>query len=221
MIIAIVAAALALAAQPALPDWNERQVLKLVTDSPWAQRMTVPLRWKKQERRALLPREIPGADPVHERTGGGLGPLGGIGAPPKDHLPHKADLILRWASALPVRQAKAIYTKNPAGIAEFGNQRTLEIFGLPAEIAHLGAESVEALALSNIVLRTKSGKTIKPNGADARVHGSGLTLFVHFPKSEPLTKDDSFIQIDGDMQIFRFTARFLLKNMEYSGALEL
>lgn len=217
----MIAAALALGAQTVLPDWNERQVLKTVTDSPWARRLTVPLTWKKQERRALLPREIPGADPVHERTGGGLGPLGGIGAPPKDHLPHKADIIVRWASALPVRQAKAIYTKNPSLAGQFGADYTVEIFGLPAEMAHLGPESVEAVAQTGLVLRTKSGKTLRPRGAEARVTGTALTIFVHFPKKEPLQISDEFIQLDVDLQIFRFTERFLLKKMEYGGGLEI
>lgn len=217
----IIVGALALCAQTELPDWNERQVLKTVTDSPWARRLTVPLTWKKQERRALLPREIPGADPVHERTGGGLGPLGGIGAPPKDHLPHKADIIVRWASALPVRQAKAIYTKNRSLAGEFGGDYTLEIFGLPAEMAHQGPESVEAVAQTGLVLRTKSGKTLRPRAAEARVLGTSLTIFVHFPKKEPLEIRDEFIQLDGDLQIFRFTERFLLRKMEYGGRLEL
>lgn len=215
------AAVLAIAAAPPLPKWNERQVMKTVTDSPWAHRSTVPLTWRKDKERPITHRDIPGADPVRERTGGGLGPLGGIGAPPKDTLPHKADLILRWASALPVRQAKAIFTKKDSHLAEFGAHYTIEIFGLPAEIAHMGVESVEAIAMSGVVLRTKSGRTLKPSGAEARLQGASLTLFVHFPRKEPLRLDDEFIQIDGDLQVVRFSERFLLKKMEYGGNLEI
>jgi hypothetical protein len=210
-----------LLAQAPLPDWNERQVLRTVTDSPWARRAEVRLTWRKEGPRIAMPRDIPGADPVRERTGGGLGPLGGIGAPPKDKLPYKAELIFRWASALPVRQAKAIFTKSQKPLGEFGDGYTFEIFGMPAEIAHMGAESVEALAQEYIVLRTKSGRLLKPNGAEARILGTSLNLFVHFPRTEPLTAADEFIQIDGDLQVFRFSERFLLKKMEYGGKLEL
>jgi hypothetical protein len=207
-------------AQSPLPGWSEREVLRVVTDSPWAKRSTVPIKWKKEQRRELLPRDIPGADPVYERTRSG-GPLGGIGAPPKDHLPNKADLILRWASALPVRQAKAIYTKKHEQLEEFGRHYTLEIYGIPSEVAHLGAASVEGVAVSGIVLRTKSGRMVKPVSADARVQGTSLTLYVHFPRTEALSAEDDFIQVDGDMQVFRFTERFLLKKMEYQGRLEM
>jgi len=213
--------AAALAGAQGLPGWGEREVLRVVTDSPWAKRVTAPMKWKKQERRALLPREIPGADPVHERTGGGLGPLGGIGAPPKDQLPHKADLILRWASALPVRQAKAIYTKKIEQLGEFGQYYTLEIHGVPAEVAHLGTENVEAVAMGGVVMRTKKGRVLKPVGADARVQGTSMVIYVHFPKTEPLSAEEEFVQVDADLQVFGFAERFLLKKMEYQGRLEM
>lgn len=204
-----------------LPDWSEREVVRVVTDSPWARRVTVPMRWKKQERRALLPREIPGADPVHERTGSGLGPLGGIGAPPKDHLPNKAELIIRWASALPVRQAKTLFTKKVEMLNEFGKDYTLEIFGVPSELAHLGAENVESVAMGGVVLRTKGGRVIKPRGAKVIIAGEQLTIFVHFPRGEALELEDDFVQVDGDFQIFGFAQRFALKKMVLAGKLEI
>ncbi len=220
-VLLFLAAAAALAAQPPLPKWSEKQVIRTVTNSPWAHRLTVPLTWRKDQPRVATHRDIPGADPVRERTGSGLGPLGGIGAPPKDTLPHKADLIVRWASALPVRQAKAVYTKKPESVDEFGAYYTLEIFGLPAEIAHLGPENVQAIAMGGAVLRTKSGRTLKPAAADVRIGGTSATVFIHFPRREPLAVRDEFIQIDVDLQILRFAERFLLKKLEYQGQLEL
>jgi len=80
--------------------------MRLLTDSPWAKQKTIRFTWTKPEDRPISYKDIPGADPNPTVKGGS--PVGGIGAP-KSKLPDKADIIIRWVSALPERHAKALY----------------------------------------------------------------------------------------------------------------
>lgn len=214
------------------PDWSDDAVIELVTDSPWAKPASVKLNWYKQERRPFNPMEVPGVNRSPTAQPGmiqGGSPLGGIGAP-KPKFPGDADLLIRWASALPIRQAKALYRqrdeKLPAGkaidlIAARGGGYVLEIHGVPAEIAHQGPETVADLARQAIFLKTSSGRRLTPIKAEAKVNALTLTIFVTFSDSEPLKVSDGEVEVGGDMQIFKFQKRFSLKPMVYHGHLEI
>src|SRR5689334_4918527 len=84
------------------PHWDDDTVLRMLTDSPWARPKSVRIQWRKRDPRDITYKDIPGADrgnPIPTNVGS---PVGGIGAGvPKSHLPDRADLIVRWASALP------------------------------------------------------------------------------------------------------------------------
>ncbi len=214
------------------PDWSNDAVIDLVTDSPWAKPETVKLNWYKQERRPFNPMEVPGVNRSPTAQPGmiqGGSPLGGIGAP-KPKFPSDADLLIRWASALPIRQAKALYRqrdeKLSAGkaidlIAARGGGYVLEIHGVPAEVAHQGPETVADLARQAISLKTGSGRRLTPIKAEAKVNALTLTIFVTFSDSEPLKVSDGEVEVGGDMQIFKFQKRFPLKPMVYNGHLEI
>ena len=90
------------------PNWSEDSVLRLLTDSPWAKPKSIHFTWTKREDQPISYKDIPGADPNPTIKGGS--PVGGIGAP-KSKLPDKADIIIRWVSALPERHAKALRSR--------------------------------------------------------------------------------------------------------------
>lgn len=209
------------------PDWSDETVLKLLTDSPWAKPRTVPFTWHKPEEKPFSYKDVPGADPSRAAPVGS--PVGGIGGKLKTHLPDKGDILVRWASALPVGHAKALYQqrdeKLPASklnslIPTPGDTYILEIFGLPVEMAHLGAGSIELLARQNITLRTKSGRLLRPVRAETKV-GGNVTILVHFARSSPIQASDQEVEVSGDLQIFRFKERFRLSEMRYQDRLEI
>ncbi|MBL8230021.1 MAG: hypothetical protein JNL98_16150 [Bryobacterales bacterium] len=209
------------------PDWSDETVLRLLTDSPWAKPRTVAFTWHKPEQKPFTYKDVPGADPSKAAPPGS--PVGGIGGKIKTHLPDKGDILIRWASALPVGHAKALYQlrdeKLPASrlnglIPTPGDTYILEIFGLPVEMAHLGAGSLELLARQNVTLRTKSGRLLKPVKAEARV-GANVTLLIHFSKENPLQAKDQEVECEGDLQIFRFREKFRLGEMRYQDRLEI
>ncbi|MBI5084818.1 MAG: hypothetical protein HZB13_09510 [Acidobacteria bacterium] len=213
--------------KPPFPNWSDSTIARVVTDSPWAKRRTVPLEWRKREERPFSPSDVPGTGPNANKPFGS--PVGGIGVP-RTSLPYTADILIRWASALPVRQAKALYRQrdgklDPSKIEELTgppeSDYVLEIYGVPAEVAHRGTGSIEALAVASVTMRTARGRVIKPGSAEAKLTGSTLTILVHFPRTVALERKDEEIECRGDFQIFRFAERFKLSSMMYLGRLEL
>lgn len=213
--------------KPPFPDWRDSTVLKLLTDSPWARPFKVRLQWSDPRDQPISYKDVPGADQSPTRKSGS--PIGGIGVP-KIKLPLDADLLLRWASALPVRQAAALYkqrdSKLPAAkinelVGVPAADYVLELRGVPSEIAHSGAESVEMIARQSCRLRTASGRTLKPVSARVNIQGSTMTVYVHFPRSEPIETADRDVEFLGDFQIFEVRQRFRLSSMTYLGRLDL
>lgn len=211
------------------PNWKEDTVLRLLTDSPWANARTVKLEWRKPEDMPPVTyKDVPGAD--HSRQIPVGSPVGGIGGKVRETLPDRADVIFRWASALPVRHAKALYQlrdeKLPPGrlnalIGAPDTDYVLEVFGLPVVMAHRGTGSIESIFRQGTTLRTKSGRILRPVKTEAVVSANEMTVRIHFSRANPLTLKDGEIEISGDAQVMGFKERFKLSAMQYQGHLEL
>jgi hypothetical protein len=213
--------------KPPFPEWKDSTVLWVLTKSPWVKATEVPLRWTKREEQPISYKDVPGVDRSPDKNYGS--PIGGIGVP-KLKYPTEADLLLRWASALPVRQAAALYKQRDGKLSESKinelvgapeGDYILELRGVPSEIAHSGAESVEAIARQSCLLRTSTGRVLRPSGARVNIQGAKLTIYIHFPKTEPLSPADREVEFSGDFQIFQVRERFRLSAMSYLGRLEL
>lgn len=209
-------------------NWNERQVLRMLTDSPWAHRRRVRLEWYRREPAPPRAEDIPGATgPNMQRPGGG-NPIGGIGVP-RTSLPLEADLIIRWSSALPVRQARALYlyrsqqsqvrTLNEL-LEDEPEHAILEIHGLPAQMAHKGAGSVELAAMQGVRLRGARGRTLAPVKARADLAGLTLDLYLYFDR-RAVPQLGADVEVVADLQVAKFRERFRLSEMMYGGRLEI
>jgi len=213
--------------KPAFPEWRDQTVLRLITDSPWAKVSKVKLEWTKRGEQTITYKDVPGADHSPNKPFGS--PVGGIGAP-RLKYPTQAEILIRWASALPVRQAAALYkqregkldaTKLNELVGVPSPDYILEVRGVPSEIAHMGAESVEQIARQSTFLRTAAGRVLKPVRAQVTLQGATLTLLVHFPRTEPIRAEERDVEFLGNLQIFEFKERFKLSSMTYLGHLEL
>lgn len=207
--------------------WSQGEAYKVLTDSPWAHRQKVRLTWTRKEERRFTYQDVPGTTPSPTHTG--LGPLGGIGAG-KPKFNDQADLIFRWASALPVRQATAIFrmkdeklepSKLNGLIPQPDDDYVLEVFGIPVELAHMGAEAVESFAVRSVTLTTGQGRTVKANSAKVTLQPETLSLRIHFPRNPPLDPADKDIECHGDLQVLSFHVKFKLSSMRYQNRLEL
>lgn len=209
------------------PNWSDDDVVRMVSASPWAKAKSVTLKWVKDDQRRITYKDIPGNDNSPTVKGGS--PVGGIGVP-RDHLPERATFLVRWASALPVRQAKALYKQRDekldgARLNELvGTPETdyvLEIYGVPAEIAHLGTGSVELIVSRSAFLRTRTGKKIRASRVEAKLHATSLTIMVYFPRTTPIELSDGELECYADVQIFEVKETFKLGSMMYLNHLEL
>ncbi len=213
-------------ALPAADDWtrwSDKKVLQILTDSPWAHRRRVRLEWWRREEAPPRAEEMPGATGPNMRRPGGANPIGGIGVP-RTSLPLEADLIVRWSSALPVRQARALYLhRGQTGATRTLNElledqpehAVLEIHGLPAQIAHKGAASVELAAMQGVRLRLPRGRTLAPLKARADLTGLTLDLYLHFDRQALAAAGE--IEVEADLQVARVRARFRAREMMYGG----
>lgn len=215
----------------AFPDWNDDTVRKVLTNSAWSRGRTVRLEWTKRDPGKVNLRDIPGALHQPANVNQGAGPLGGIGRGKVASLPDRADILVRWVGALPVRQATALYRMrdeklDPGKLNELigtpEKHAVVEIFGLPAGIAHQGTTVVEDIAMRSATLRIgNSGTPMKAVKVEARLQGDGLTIRVHFERTPELMQARGDIEFVVDMQIFEVREWFRTGNMLYRGALEL
>lgn len=219
----------------AFPNWSEDSVFQLLVDSPWARPRAVKMMWygKKEAASHVTYKDVPGTQPgLPSSTGPGGSPVGGIGTGKiRNKLPETADLIFRWSSALPVRQAKALYKVREqkgqlakAGDlveARAGSGYALEIFGIPTVAAHAGTEAISALLTRSAIIRTKAGRVIRAARTNTELAGDILISTISFPRDEPLTVEEKEIEVSGDVQIFEFNERFRLKEMRYLDSLEI
>ncbi len=212
------------------PEWNDQTVLRLLTQSPWSHPRNVKFEWHKRDRTKVDLSEIPGTSgPGSGPMIKGGSPVGGIGVP-KMSLPPDADILIRWNSALPIRQATALYKirdekRDPSSlnalIGAAGDDYALEIFGLPAVIAHQGTGTLEVLATQGITLRSPSGRKISPARAVAKLTGLTVNLTVFFPRTAAIDIRERYLDVDVEFQVFHFTERFSLRDMAYLGHLEM
>lgn len=228
LLLAWIPAALRGAAAEDWSRWNDRKVLQILTDSPWAHRRRVRLEWFRRDPEPPRAEQMPGATGPNMRRPDGGNPIGGIGVP-RTSLPLEADLIIRWASALPVRQARALYIhrshaasgRTLAELLEDDPEHAiLEIHGLPAQIAHKGAGAVELAAMQGVRLRVGRGAVLAPVKTRADVTGLTLDLYAHFDRAS-LSPPRGEIEVAVDLQIARFRERFRPSRMVHEGRFEI
>lgn len=86
-------------------QWDEKDVRKILSDSPWSKIVQVPAAWKTGGDSAGVPDPATAsASQEHSPNGGIMGDRGG-GAPPAAPQVPQATFVVRWVSARTVREA--------------------------------------------------------------------------------------------------------------------
>ncbi|MCX6605633.1 MAG: hypothetical protein NTV52_18845 [Acidobacteria bacterium] len=226
-------ASLALAAEfpeKAFPDWSDDTVRKVLTDSAWSRGKTVKLEWVKRDPGNINLRDIPGALHAPANANQSLGPLGGIGRGKKESLPNKADILIRWPGSLPLRQATALYRireeKLDAGklnelIGAPETYAVVELFGVPAEIAHQGTSVIEDIVLRSATLQFGNAKPIRPVKVEAKLQALTMNVRILFARTPEFSAKSGDIEIYADLQIFSVREKFRLSQMQYRGRAEI
>jgi hypothetical protein len=200
-------------------DWTDKEVQKIRENSPWAKEFNIAI-------------PSAGGDPAG--ASGGKGGKGGqnspVGGPDAGAVGSGVNLVIRWQSALPVKEAnvKMKYKAEAATSAEAKQLLdaaepvyVLVIEGIGRGLVRGDTEQAKQEMMAQTALIVKGREPIKP--VDFRLAGGQgkATAVFAFPKSTPITLDDKEVEFDCKVGTFSVKQKFQLKAMVFNGKLEL
>lgn len=212
-------------------EWNEKDIVKIMTDSPWSKKVSVTLPDSGRGPSTAAPGAGGGkgggrSGPQGTKESGGGDP--GIDGASGGGVPD-TQLFVRWRTALAINEALA---KNKYG-AEAGTspdaKKMLEpepkyyviwIAGLPASMRPRDdAAKQQVIKQSTLSLKDKS----PIEAADVQYAGQGRAsdFFFVFPKTTVLTTDDKEVEFATKLGKVAIKTKFRLKDMEINGKLDL
>ena len=196
-------------------DWSDKEAEKMLTDSPWASLIAIPL-----PNRGPVPTDDGGGG---GRGGGGRG--GGGGGEGFGPAAQRVRITISWRSAIPLKQATARQQVGKGGtIAADGQEAlareeaayTIVIQGLPPQYARSGPNtSIQAL------LHRNGKPAIGANQAGAQMTRGGSLLVINFPRTDPITLSDGDVELEVKIGELDIKKKFKLKEMVYKGQLTL
>ena len=181
--------------------WSEKEVEQMLTDSPWARKLSVVMQ-------------------VPPRESGDLGDGGGRGFP---IAAPQLKMTLTWRSAQPVRQALARSDKSGATvidgrpILERPPEYMLTLSNVPG---YLG-RSLPAAAKASFLRHGQKTAIPLLNGGIQQGRGGTLTLVLAFPRTDPITLDDKEVEFVTTLGTLEIKQKFKLKDLVVNGELEL
>lgn len=186
-------------------QWTENDVERLLTKSPWAKQVAV---------------EFGGGGFGGPDMGGpGMGPPGDFGGPGGRGGPGGMAAVVRWETALPVREAR----KKQLGEGDAAGVYIVSISGL-SMLSELGftldASGVEAMKKASFLQRNGGKKNVAPSSITMSFDESGVLLY-QFPKDDPIQPDDKQVLFETKTSMFALKAKFVPKEMVYRGKLSL
>ena len=223
-------------------DWTDKDLQKVVNNSPWA-----------RQTRALLSNaavagrgragigDASGDDVAGGRVSRGANSAGGadrLGAAPSDFDPTGQSaqqpgipVVVRWQTALPLRQAqmRGKYGKEAATSPEAQKFLSQEPMLYVISVAGLQGSMVSAgggdQAKQNIArastLAAKGKEPLHPIAVEFVANGSAVDVLNGFPRTLPLTLEDQEAEFSTHIGAASLKYKFKLKDMVLHGKLEL
>jgi hypothetical protein len=213
-------------------EWTDKDVQKMMNNSPWAHAVSVPLSGPTPP---ALGGGAPsgGGDsapsPISEGGGGrgGRGGGGGGGGAPVGAPGGMAiNLVVRWQSALPVKQAffRLKYGEKLESTPEakelLDRQEETYVIILSGNLRPLvkgNPETVRKTIADMTVLSAKGKDPVKP--MNLQVDPNQIVFL--FPKTSPWTLDDKEVEFSTKLADVVLKYKFRLKDMLFNGKLEL
>jgi hypothetical protein len=221
-------------------EWNEKDIQKIVTDSPWAKKVSVTLPSSGRG---------PGATGAPSSGGGGGGRGGGRGGGPQGTKDSgggdpgisgdtgggggggasETNLVVRWRTALVINEALA-KTKYGAEAGTSPDARkmlepepkyyVIQVSGLPASLRPANDAAKQEM-MKDSMLSPKDKSSIAAVDIQFSGQGRASDFYFLFPKSAALTTDDKEIEFATKFGKTAVKAKFRLKDMEINGKLDL
>ena len=202
-------------------DWSDSEVEELLTDSPWSHQAGVNTpNTALAERVGGLGGGVVGAG-VGARGGAGAAG-GGVGGAGAGNLgggtfmgrPERTNLIVRWASALPVRQAAARQAGAPVPDRPEPNYR-VTVAGIPRALAE-EITSLDAIREAT-TLRVGTRGDRSPIDILVGYEGDQLALDWYFLRDDPILATDGQVEFITELGTARIEQTFNLSDMTLEG----
>jgi hypothetical protein len=213
-------------------SWSEKEVNKILGDSPWSKTTTTVLDMSKM--RELMP---PSGEAPSEggglsgggRGGGGGGRKGGGGGGPG--MAPMFELMVRWHSSLTVRQAMV---RGQFGDEAATSEKAAEFLSRPQSFYVIAVsrlpmrffqranpEQMQKILAGTSTLTVKGLDNMKPGDIQFQSTEQLLTVFFAFPRDQQILlehKEAEFAATIGPLQVKR---KFKLADMVREGKLDL
>ena len=211
-------------------EWKDNETRHMLQDSPWAHSVNVaighgtiaPDPGEDSDRRSL------GNGGVGQ--GGGRGPGGGGGVLDGSELAGPAvSMVVQWTSALPVKQAlirssmvegEALSEESKQFLDRKEEYYVVAVVGVPARMAQL-SQGTDRFVESSRLERGKGSEPLKPERVEGRAEQNSVTLYYFFPRTDPITIEDTNVQFVFKLTNVEIKQRFKLKDMMFDGQLAL
>ena len=216
-------------------EWNEKEVAKILSDSPWARKVSAKVPSGSEGRGGRGGMDIGGGSPSDggDMGGGGGGKRGGGASdilPPAPSGVPTIDIVVWWHSALPIKQAIARYRlKDEAGasaeaakiLAQEEEYHIVGLIGIPQRLAGPKPEVLKSAAVLNV----RNVPPIEPAGVRVENTPGRVNIFLFFPKHQPgahaFKVEDSEVELVVKSPTIQFKQKFKLNDMVFDGKLEM
>ena len=203
-------------------EWSDREVQKMLTDSPWAKRVNIVMGGLLEEGNSRYT-----GDGVSFGGGGGRG--GGGGGDAFAGI-RRTQVSVVWINALPVRRAMVrnlvgrdgpIPPEGRQFLSEEDPFYTVAVVGLPPAFQVLGQMVNEVLA--ETMLKPDDRDPIAPVDIGFMREGDqSIRAMFMFPRDEPLTLDDREVEFITKLgPVTEIKRKFRLRDMQVDGRLVL
>lgn len=198
-------------------EWNDKETQKLLNSSPWAREVELPM----------------GGGPSAPTAGAPGGGRGGRGGPAGDVPvagPLSVNVLLRWQTALPVKQALARIkfgkeVANSADAKTFLEQQEttylIVVSGVPPMMMAGPQEQLKSALKSQTALSVKGKGILAPSEVQITPNNKLVDVYLSFPRIAPLTLDDKEVEFSTRIGPSAVRSKFRLKDMVFNGMLEL
>ncbi len=211
-------------------EWSEKDLTKMINNSPWAKSASVSMGGPGGGGGAPPPGAAPGG------FGGGApgGPQGGGGSEFGPGAPGSGpptfDVVARWQSALPVREAFVRLKFGAEADKSDEAKKVLEAKDRPYEIVLSGpmgmflggkpGEAAKALSEVSVLSSARTGD-IKPIQIQVSKPGKTMDVLFAFPRTMPFTVEDKEVDLTTKLGASTLKYKFKLKDMVVNGKLEM
>lgn len=216
-------------------DWNEKEVQKVLTDSPWVGKVTMGGGGPPP---AVVGGGGGGGRGGGRGGGGGGGPQGGdSGGPDSGAGPGgggfgggEATVTLIWQTALPIKQAlvKRRFAEqagtSPEGKALLDRVEqfyVLTLSGVPANLLGAAQGDKKAGLLDMTMLSVAGKPPLKAVDVQVSSGRGGGTVSFLFPKTTTFTPEEKDLEFTSKFDKTTIKHKFKLKDMVFNGKVEL